>query len=105
MALPQSLLNAASAAAGTDEISYIGGWQGLRVERDPSKDPMYRPLINAAPGVCVVCVKQGESVVLRPFIWTEELSPEAAALANAMYDLGITENLVEAATALSTGGV
>lgn len=105
MALPQSLLDAAARTAGDDEIAYIGVWDASGITSADPASVTIRPLLNASPGVCVVCVSRGDTRVLRPFIWTEELTSEAAALANAMYELGITENLLDAAAALTNGGV
>jgi hypothetical protein len=49
-----------------------------------------------------VAVRLEETTIIRPFLWTENLTPEVAELARAIHDLGVTDGLIEAAEALST---
>jgi|688.fasta_scaffold1457285_1 hypothetical protein len=97
MRLPQSLTNAAAKAADGGNITYIAVWEDIAKELEG-----VRPLINAAPGVCAVAVEDEHTILIRPFIWTENLTPEVADLANAIHALGVTDGLIEAAEALST---
>lgn len=97
MLVPQSLTDAAALAADGGEITYIAVWDGIAKEIEG-----VRPLINAAPGVCAVAVRDENTIIIRPFIWTENLTPEVAELARAIHDLGVTDGLIEAAEALST---
>lgn len=94
---PQSLTDAALKAADGGEITYTAVWEAIAKEIEG-----VRPLINAAPGVCAVAVRDGNTIIIRPFIWTENLTPEVAELARAIYDLGVTDGLIEAAEALSS---
>lgn len=99
MGIPESLNQAAIRAACDDEIMYIAVWEGSGITGEG-----IRPLLMAAPGVCAVSVRSGDSQYIRPFVWTADLTDDAARLAQAIYELGVTENLVEAATALSEDG-
>lgn len=111
METPQSLINAAQAAAKNGHIHYIGVWEEMakRIKAPQgvfaNSAPMIRPLMKASPGVCIVAVDEtvndNTRMVIRPFIWTEDLSEQAAALASAIYDLGIKDGFIEAASALT----
>lgn len=105
MEAPQSLINAAQAAAKNDPIHYIGVWEEMAKTIKAPQGVTVRPLMKASPGVCIVAVDEtvGENtrMVIRPFIWTEDMSEQAAALAIAIYDLGVKDGFIEAANALT----
>lgn len=97
--IPDTLLKAAQKAAGDLTLLQIAVWEECQLD-----DQTLMRLPKSAEGVCAAVVsKDDEPNEIIPFLWREDLNGDDVVLAEALLQIGIGGDTLEAVVALRGG--